>query len=167
MSGVPFFIDTEDAAGPDSIQICGRIRMGLLKSGIAPLPLASTLEEFKAVLKGLQQAGQHPAIYIVNTFGAKELIGPLDQLMGDTPVMFFRRTLFAGQSGFMEKMSIDSGTSTTVNMIEKMAVRLTSVWFYGSKNSDRVAQLAATAVSRFLEDGEFRHIELANVTQGR
>jgi len=40
-----------------------------------------------------------------------------------------------------------------------MKPRLTSMWFYGARNSDRIAKRAAEALGAFLSSGDFRLIE--------
>ena len=85
----------------------------------------------------------------------------LDEIMGETPAVFFRRAMQAGQSGLMEYMPTeDVGVVTTETLVKRMTPRLTVFWPYGSKTSDQVVSGAVEALKRFRATGSFRHFEI-------
>lgn len=165
MDGIPFFIETDEAKKEKDVALCTKISVLLFQQNIKPLPFASNLDEAKAVLQAIHQTGRTPSIFVINTFGTKEILPHLDPLMQDTPAMFLRRGMFAGRSGLMDTLAPDPSKLQTMAVVGKMTPRLTSFWIYGSKNSDHVASRAATALVRFLKSGNFRDIESANALQ--
>jgi len=165
MDGIPFFIEVEEAKKEKDVALCTKISTLLFQQNIRPLPFAATLDEAKAVLAAIHQTGRSPAIFVINTFGAKEILANLDPLMQDTPALFLRRGMFAGKSGLMDTLAPDPSKLQTMAVVGKMTPRLTSFWVYGSKNSDHVASRASQALVRFLKSNDFRDIEVANKLQ--
>jgi hypothetical protein len=109
----------------------------------------------------MKSLGHVPAIFVVNTFGAKGVLAELDSLMGDLPVLYLRRALYAGRSGLLDQANlVPPGVALTATAaLNKMKPRLTSMWFYGTQNSGMIAQRAAEGVSAYLKTGDFRQIE--------
>ncbi|MBI3832557.1 MAG: hypothetical protein HY291_23750 [Planctomycetes bacterium] len=159
---IPVFIETLKPEEQDKFGICAKVRGYLAKHNIAPLPTATTVDEVNAAIKALQDAGHTPAIFVVNTLNARELIKNLDPLMGERPALFFRRALQAGQSGLTEYLVPAPDVAQTMQMLGKLTLRLTSVWYYGPKNIDTISEHAGGALVRFLTEKEFRCIENAN-----
>lgn len=165
MDRVPFFIEVPEAKDKQELQLCSKISALLAQKKVDPLPFAANLKEVEEILVAMKQADLVPAIFVINTFGAKEILAGLDPLIGETPALFLRRGMFAGRSGLMDTLAPDPGKAATMVVIGKLTPRLTSVWAYGSKNSAHVAQRAADAVYRFLQSGDFRDIEIATKLQ--
>jgi len=131
-----------------------------MQKGIRHVDLVGSLDQTRAILEGLRSRQLTPAIFVVNTFGAKDILMDLDSLMGDLPVLYLRRALFAGQSGLMDQLDlVGQGSVMATVALGKMKPRLTSMWFYGAKNADTVATRAAEALAAFLRTGDFRRIE--------
>ncbi len=159
MRRIPVFFEAEAAAGNEQTRICTTIRGLLFKSKIAPLPFASNLKELAVVLASTQTAQTQPAIVVINTFGAKDLMPLLDPVVKDIPILFLRRSLHAGESGVGDYLVADPNKMATMNLIGKMTPRLTSIWPYGGKQVPQIAQHAANCLITFLENGDFRRIE--------
>ena len=163
MAGIPMFIEVPETQAQPEARVCCKINVLLTQRQIAVTGMAGSVEEARKFVEGLKQLNRAPAIYVVNTFGAKPILRDLDKFIGELPVLFLRRRLFAGKSGLMDHIS---GGGGQVGVVQTMSLlkgtpRLTSIWFYGTKNSDEVAKLAAGALFRFLDDGDFLHIERA------
>lgn len=163
--GVPVFVEVGAATKHPDTAICARVSNCLMKQHIPFVSSAHSLDKLRATLKEMESSGRPPTIFIVNTYGARDILVELDSLMGDLPVLFLRRALHAGQSGLLAQTRLLApGTSPTLTAatLGQMRPRLTSIWFYGSKNSAIIAQRAAEAITAFLKTGDFRHIERAN-----
>jgi hemerythrin len=158
--GVPVLIEAESTGGQADTAVCARVSDLLTKQGVLRVGLAHSLEQARSALKDLQSSGQAPAIFVVNTFGAKDILGELDTLMGDWPVLYLRRALYSGLSGLLDQIRPSESAVATV-MQAKMRPRLTSMWFYGTRNSGMIAQRAAEAIAAFINTGDFEHIERA------
>lgn len=160
MDRFPFLIEAP-MPGEEYLQVCARVRELLQEQGVAPLPLASSLERALQLRENLRAQEAAPAVFVVNTYQAKEIIPNLDELMGETPVIFMRRGLLAGHSGLNKHVPLHSGLASTEVMIGKMQPRLTSIWYYWKRNVDQVAKRASQSILRFFQDDSFRHIEAA------
>ena len=154
-------VEAEAAAKQPDTALCARVAELLMQQEVRPVGLAASLDQARAILEEMKSHELAPAIFVVNTYGAKDLVGDLDTLMGDVPVLYLRRALFAGQSGLMDQLNLigPGGSLTATTVLDKMKPRLTSMWFYGSQNADRVARRAAEALAAFLRTGDFRQIE--------
>jgi hypothetical protein len=161
MDGIPFFIEVPDPKGTSDQHICAKISAILHQQNIDPLPFAGSLNETLQVMGALKHAQLTPAIFVINTFGAKEILPELNPVLGETPALFLRRGMFAGKSGLMETLAPNPDKAATMAVIGKLTPRLTSIWAYGNKNSDQVASRVAQALARFLKSGNFRDIEAA------
>jgi len=152
---IPVFVEVEQTKKDPALGLC-RKALSLLGTG----SLAVSCAEVRQVLQALQEQGATPPIFVVNTFNAKPLLAELDNLIGEAPVLFLRRKLYAGQSGLQGFLQTSgSGALNTGVMISGMKTRLTSIWYYGTQTTDKVATHAARALRKFLTDGDFRHIE--------
>ena len=150
MPGVPMFIEVQATREHKDTRVCCKIVDLLLERKVAPIGLAGSLEEARGILEQMREHGLSPAIFVINTFGAKTILPGLDPLMGALPVIYLRRGMYAGKSGLLDRSTAG------------MTPRPMTMWFYGVKNSDEVASRVAAAVLRFLETGDFYHIEAAN-----
>lgn len=158
MPRIPMLIDSY-LAREKGMDICARIAYRLAQKDLGPLPYASALPCLQAELHALQSKGQGPALFVVNTLGAGELLPQLDPVIGETPVLFLRRSLDAGHSGLNRIFNNRPLTKNTTLILKNMRPRLASIWYYGGKTEREVADEAAHAISLFLQDGEFQHIE--------
>jgi hypothetical protein len=154
MQGVPILIEAEETRQEESLKICCKLADLLLGRQVAPVGLAGTADEVRHILEEMKENALSPAIFVINTFGARHVLSELDPLIGDVPVLYFRRQLFAGWGGLRGQFR---GTPSEV----LLTPRLASIWLYGSENSDEIARLAASALIRFLKDGDFQQIESA------
>jgi len=155
MPGVPFFIEVVSSAQLANIQVCRKIMAALFKEKIQPLPFASCVKEVSEVLAALQARGISPAVFVINTFYAEELLPQVDLLMGPAPVVYLRRQIFADPLGANKS---GARPSTTV-AIRNMTQRPTVEWTYGSKTGDEVAAEGAKALLNFLREGDFTTLE--------
>ena len=132
--------------------------------GPAAVALTGTTEEVRAVLDEMKAYNLAPALFVINTFGARDIMPLLDLVMGDSPVLYFRRSLYIGQSGLMLAMNPDEASSILAAeaALVRMRPRPTAMWYYGSKNADEIARRAVLALGRFLESGDFSHVESAS-----
>lgn len=165
MPGVPFFIEALTSAQNANLQVCRKIRAALFKEKIAPLPFASSVLEVADVLNALHTRALAPAVFVVNTFWAHELLLQVDTFIGTTPVVYLHRHLFS------ESASKDTGTGASKDSDEALASGKTAVllrklierpsvqWVYGSQTTDEVAACGAIALLRFLRDGSFSALE--------
>ena len=166
MSRIPIFIEVPEAT--QEANICAKASQMLLEQKVEPLGLATHLDELNDVLKTLRENGLEAAIFIVNTFKAKDIIAKLDPLMGESPAVYLRRGMYAGQSGLMDHLpDIDRPVGATIATLKNMTPRLTSIWTYGGKNVDQVAQRIVRCTLKFVADGNFRHYEIENQASGR
>lgn len=155
---VPFLIESQFAR-EQGLDPCARICRHLLQAGCTPVPHGETVAEVNQIARSMKSVGCEAAIFVVNTLDAKGMIQRLDPVMGEAPALFLRRELMAGKSGLTDHLVPDPDTAHTLHVLGKLTIRLTSIWYYGSRNLDQVAGHAANAILRFLEDRQFRHIE--------
>jgi hypothetical protein len=162
MSRVPILVEVEPTRKQPDTCLCAKAAHTLLEANLGPVGLVGTLDETKALLDELAGHNLTPAIFIVNTFGAKAILPGLDSLMGDLPVVYLRRQLFAGRSGLMDGLPpLGPGGIMATTALNQMKPRLTSMWFYGSRNADDIARRLASTLTRFIADGDFKHFERA------
>ena len=160
MGAVPVLIEVAETRNQPNINLCCKLVALLTKGEIAPIGLVGTLDEVADVINKIRDENLAPAIFVVNTFGARDVLRGLDALMGEVPVVYVRRELFAGESGLAESLGGDNPNVTDTSLIlGKMKMRLTSMWPYGSRNCDEVADRLSRAVVEFLRTGDFRVIE--------
>jgi len=157
MNQLPFFIEVLESKESAPSQICRKIMATLFRQKIAPLPFAGSLQEIRAVLGSLRTRNTPPAIYIVNTYWAEELLPEIDKLMAQTPVLFFRRNLFVG-GGSAAELGGPPVSDKTSQALKMMTPRLTTVLDYGTKTADVMAQKCGDAIVQFLRDGNYDHI---------
>jgi hypothetical protein len=158
--GVPIFIEVADV--PEA-KLCEKVVQALMAQKIEPVGYATHMQELLDIMTALKDAALEPSIFIVNTFKAKEIIPKLDPILGETPAIFLRRGLYAGQSGLMQHLvADDKNRGNTMTIINKMTPRLTSVWTYGAKNVDQVVSRLTRCTIQFAADNDFRHYEMAN-----
>jgi hypothetical protein len=160
MTKVPVFVEVPAPGGKPEAQVCQVARTILEGMGYELAPMAHSAEGLTSQLGVLKQSGMEPGIYVINTFGAREIIKELDAIIGETPVLFLRRNLYAGQSGLSEHFNIAGNSESTMSVIQHMSVRLLAVWNYGGLNAGEIARNCARCVDQFLKKGDFRVIEL-------
>jgi hypothetical protein len=167
MSRIPIFVEVPEATQEASI--CGKAVETLLAQKIEPIGFATHLPELLEILKTLKDNALEPAIFIVNTYKAKDIITQLDPLMGEVPAVYLRRALYAGQSGLMDHLAGGESVArvqSTLTTLKHMTPRLTSIWTYGIKNAEQVAQRIVRCTQKFIADGNFRHYEIENQSSG-
>jgi len=158
MPGVPMFVEVAETREKPETQICCKVVDMLLNRQIGPVGSAGTVEEVRQILEDMKQHNLSPAIFVINTFRAKAILPALDPLTGRLPVLYLRRRLFAGESGLYTSSDMPRSAQMKV-ALGIAAPRFSAMWYYGGKNADETARRVATAVLRFLEDGDFLHIE--------
>ena len=120
--------------------------------------MATSLDELHEILETLKQNGLQPAIFVINTFECRNILKQLDPIMGDSPAVYLRRQLYAGQSGLMEQ----DPNNPTVKVLKSKTPRLTSIWMYGAKSAAFVTQSVVKCMLQFHADGDFRRFEIAS-----
>ena len=163
MKRLPFLIEVWEGTHNAELRICHKVMTQLFRQRVLPLPFATSVREVSDVTNALKRQGMEPAIFIVNTFWAEEVLPDLDALMGETPVLFFRRDLYSFTKS-LQGIFGDPRRGRTTECIRNMTPRETSVWSYGSKTTDTVAERASHAIIKYLEDGKFSGIERMNPT---
>ena len=157
MKRLPFFIEVWESSNNAEVRLCHKVMAHLFKQKITPLPFATTAREVADVLLALKKQGLVPSLFVVNTFWAEQILPMLDPLIGETPTLFFRREICS-----QDVLGGDAARGMTTVAIRNMTPRECSIWAYGSKTSDAVAERAAQAVVKYLQDGVFQTIERSN-----
>jgi hypothetical protein len=156
---VPVFIEMPNPGAKPEALVC-QIAINVLSGlGYANLPLASSIDDLNAQLALLKDKGGEPALFVVNTFNAREVIKQLDPIVGDSPMIFLRRNMYAGKSGLSEHFDVGADKESTMTAMKNMKPRLTAVWNYGSLNGPEVARVVARAIDAFVKNGDFRAVE--------
>ena len=163
-SRVPVFVEVITTGQHASVQLCRKIMILLFKEKVAPLPFATTAKEVADVLAALKSRGMTPAVFIINTFYAEELMPQIDALMGETPVVYLRRQIFADPLSAKPGSAAATGPNVT-EVLQKMTPRPNVEWIYGSQTADDVAAKGANALLQFLNDGNFAVLESYAQTQ--
>jgi len=159
MTRLPMFVEVMQSQENAQLAICRKLMALLFRRGIAPLPFGASLDEIRTVLASMRQRNTPPAIFVVNTFWADELLLELDKLMGLTPVLFFQRELFL--SSLVAKLPAQGDPpppGRRAVSLRRLAPRPMTVWSYGPKTSDAVAERAAEGLARFLKDGDLEQL---------
>jgi len=156
---VPVFIEMPNPGAKPEAMVC-QIAINTLQGlGYTDLPLAHSYEDLVAQLHLMVEKDQEPAVFVLNTFNARELIKQLDPIVGETPLIFMRRNMFAGKSGLSEHFDLGTNTESTMTAMQNMKARLVASWNYGSMNGPDIARSVARAVDTFLKTGDFRAVE--------
>lgn len=151
---LPIFFEAMDEDAGSALQIVRALRGRLYRDGFSPLPFASNYRDLCEVLGALKSSGRAPAIFIINTHGAERLLPVFDELMGETPVLFFRRELM-----WLRDHEHESGAPGVTAAIGEMRARLTIIRHYGPKNCETVARSMTRKIERFLRFGDFGCLE--------
>lgn len=159
MQRLPLFIEAVHNAQHSNVLVCRKIMAELFKQKISPLPFAASIKEANDVLAAMKMRGTKPSIVIVNTFEAESLLTELDPILGNTPTLFFLRQIFSETTVMMNAAFGNVPHDSIGTILQKMKPRPNSVWTYGSKTAEAVAQKAAKSMVEFLKDGDFFHIE--------
>ena len=158
MADIVIFIEAKATQVLTETAICSKACALLNERGF----MVGSMPELLEVLEELKSADLSAAIFVINTFGAKELILQLNSFMPEVPALFLRRQLFAGQSGLMDHIrAAESAADIDAITIEQLPTkhRRHSIWYYGTKNLDEVARRAAKSLTLFLDKGDFYAIE--------
>jgi hypothetical protein len=160
MIGVPILIEAEETLQSPELRLCWKIAVKLVRRKVAPL-LVSTPLQIADAIKKAHAFKTPPAIFVINTFGTKTILPEIDPLIGELPVLYFRRSLYAGQSGLMSYVpEVNHSMTSTTTILRSLTPRLSSIWYYGSKNSEEVSERAAGTIASYIADGDFRQIEI-------
>lgn len=157
---IPFFVESQ-FAHEQGMDPCARIWRRLRVAHVEPVPFGQTVAEVNQIARSMKEARCTPAIFVVNTLNAKDMLKRLDPVIGETPTLFLRRELMLGQSGLAEYLLPDPETAHTLHVLGKLTLRLSSIWYYGARTMDSVAERATEALLAFLLDRDFRRIETA------
>jgi hypothetical protein len=153
----PLLFEVLESRETANLQVCRKIMAHLLKQKIAPVPFSCSINEARAVLASLRARGTPPAIWLINSYWAEEMLPDLDLMIGTTPVVLFKRDLLG--AGLSTQAPAVGAPDKISAIMGKMTPRLTVLWGFGTGNADAVAERAAGAVAKYLADGDFRHVE--------
>ena len=130
MTNPPVFFEIIESADNAPLQVCKKIMAQLFKRKIAPLPYGSSVNDLRPMLATLRTRNTPPCIWIINTYWAEEALADLDKQIGQTPVLFFRRDLFAaGTSGLAPSVDIEQQMQERLNVaLNAMTPRMHAVW---------------------------------------
>ena len=152
MAKVPVFFEISE--GKHQIKVVERIRAALFQRGLKVLPYAASVQEFQALTKVLPASGHQPGLFVINTFGSEDQLSSLDESMGETAALFFRRELMwlKAAAGSVH----DLGITTRIG---KMHPRPSGIWYYGKLNYEQIAQRAAYRIEQYIKSNDFRCFE--------
>jgi hypothetical protein len=153
MARVPVFIEAWEGQQLANLRVCRLITTALFNRGVEPLPFATSKKQLREVGASLADHGSRPAIYVVNTFEAAELLQTVDRAIGETPLLLLHRELYSFNL-VHRKALLD-----TTRLLDGLRPRLTALCGYGPMNSHLVADRVAAALQEFLADGDFAHVE--------
>ncbi|MCY3019401.1 MAG: hypothetical protein NTW87_10305 [Planctomycetota bacterium] len=136
-----------------NLQVCRMVIASLYKRRIQPLPFAANMDQLMQVTGALYNKGLTPAIFVVNTFRADELVREVDRFIGDTPMLLLRREIYS--FNLIHK----KGLRETSRLLNELRPRLTAMCGFGSQNSHLVAERVSQALYFFLNEGDFQHVE--------
>jgi len=158
--GLPVFFESPAAAAHSDTALCTHMAEQLVRQGLPNIGVAQTVLQAKDAVQTIESQGYKPAIFVVNTYGLKGQLAELDDVLKNTPVLFLRRALFAGRSGLIDQVNLQPFDNLPQAAgMGKLKARLTSMWFYGARNSSLVASRAVEAVQAFLRTNDFKQIE--------
>lgn len=152
---LPMFIEVLQSSTNADLQICRKIMAHLFRHQIAPLPFASSIYEVADVIHNLRKKDLAPALFIVNTFWAEEVLRDLDAMVGDTPILLLCRRLVSPIIDLLH----ESNNPNSAMPLQDLSSRQIAVCRYGAKTSDQTAEFVANALVQFAADGEFWHIQ--------
>lgn len=155
MPRLPVFIECAEKQPVDQHSILQQIRCILYSRGIWPLAYADSVDQIRLVLESVRNRNQIPELFVVNLFGIEDHIPYLDEVIGETPVVLFRRELLWLRE-FRDEWTGQSGLTTRIG---QMRPRLTAVWRFGPQNAFKVARRAAVRIESYLRFGDFRSLE--------
>ena len=158
MARIAVFFEAVNGCDP-RLQIVEQVRVELFKRRVAPLPFARSLHELGEVHRSILCSKRRPALYVLNTHGAEDLLEELDDLMGEAPVFFYRRELVWLQQGGREG---DVGITDRIGL---MRPRLTVIRSYGPLTAGSIALHSARQVEQFLACGDFRVLETKRLSE--
>lgn len=155
MIGLPVFIERAEMQLEDQDTILQQIRCLLYIRGVWPLAYAESVDQVPSVLEAFRNKNQRLALFVVNLSGIEDHIPYLDEVIGETPVVLFRRELLWLRE-FRDEWTGQSGLTTRIG---QMRPRLTAVWPFGPKNAYKVARHVAVRIESYLRFGDFRSLE--------
>lgn len=156
MRRVPFFVEILNEKHGVHLCVCRKIMSALLRHGIAPLPSARAFDELRDGVAALKKRAAEPAIFVVNTFWAEDLVAQMDALVGQSPALFFVRDA-TSESVILPRHDFDPD-GKFLAVLERMQQRSNSVWSYSAQNASSVAEKAAAKIIDFLKDSRFDHL---------
>ncbi len=157
MPRLPMFVEVLQSTETASLQICRKVMKRLFQRKVAPLPFGASVGEIQPVLASLRQKGTPPAIFIINTLWAEELVLQLDPLIGSTPVLFFnRQIMLKSDTSGAGLAAVGNAPKTTI--FSNLTSRPMTVWGYGSKTADEISERAAQGLVQFLANGNFEQL---------
>jgi len=146
---IPLFIEVLQSQANSSAQICRKVMAHLYRRNISPLPFASSIYEIADVMHALREKNLAPAIFVVNTYWAEEILRDLDAMVGDTPILLLERRLTAAR--------ILNGNADSP--LQDFSSRQIATCRYGATTSDETAETVANALVQFAGDSAFWRIE--------
>lgn len=157
---VPVLIETEEAAKSQETWICSAASERWLACNYGVIGIVNTIPELDKLLLDIVDNDLDPSIFVVNTYGAKDLLRDIDERACEKPILFLRRRLYAGKSGLHDVFgeALSAGTNTGIEL-SKMRLRLASCWFYGGKTSNYISKELCERIRKFQDDEDFGWID--------
>ncbi len=160
MKALPVFFESQTSKEGAVLPVIGKIRLGLFKKKIFPLPFANNPSELNRLLHAMREAHQQPLLFVINTHGIEDLLNELDLLMGETPVLFFRREIV----WLKTQGNANEGPGLTTRL-SRLTPRLTAIWRYGSKNYEDLVKRAVDHLEHYESIDDFRKLEAQGTSQ--
>ena len=151
---VPVFIEAWSGTHEAQLQICRKIVALLCRSGITPLPFANSIDDVVAIIHSLRKNKQAPAIFVVNSYWAEQILLDLDAVVGETPILLLHRML-------SKPAGLVSNTDTLLGLHE-VSSRKIAVVSYGAKTADSIASHVSSALIRYIQSQDWLEITRLN-----
>lgn len=155
MRYMPVFFEALCSLDAPRARIVYNVRAKLFKDGVTPLPFARSITELRSLLDAIQQSGQKPGLFVINTHGAENMLAELDEIIGETPVFFFRHKLV----WLKEEANVLKTIYGVTQRLGKLRPRLTVTRRYNPLNSEQIARRSARQIGSFAVYGDFRSLE--------
>jgi hypothetical protein len=152
---VPLFVERTEQ--PETM-LCRKIVAALFAQRISPLPFAANAREFSDVCSALQARHTPPAVFVINTADAAELLTQIERTTDpNIPMLLFHRQFYS-EAAMSPVAMREAGVARVIERI----TRKKCVWAYGGLTVDAVARTAAEAIRQFLRNGDFSQFERVN-----
>lgn len=151
---LPIFIEVLQKQTSSDLQICRKIAAQMFRNNVSPLPFASSTYETAEVIHSLRRKDLEPALFVINTYWAEEILKDLDAVAGELPILLLTRRA-AGSALDLQATSDDDKSCPLKDLDKRRIVKC----HYGAKTSQHTADVVSKALVQFAQDGQFWHVQ--------